>query len=137
MATRKTAPGKTGARKPAAKKEFGPIFTALRDILKTHARQLVVTTDEPKNYYLDTKNTGPNKKPLFFGAVRQGKNYVSYYLMPVYVFPDLLTDISSELKTRMQGKSCFNFKAADTELFRELAKLTREGISRFKKAGMI
>ena len=121
----------------AAKKEFAAVFAALRDILKKHARQLVVTNDEPKNYYLDTKHTGPNKKPLFFGAVRLGKNYVSYYLMPVYVFPDMLADISSELKERMQGKSCFNFKAADAELFREVAKLTKLGLDRFKKAGMI
>jgi hypothetical protein len=132
MATKKTA-----GKKTAAKKEFGPAFTALRDILKRHSPRLVVTIDEPKYYSLDTKHTGPNKQPLFFGSVRLVKNYVSYWLMPVYVFPDLLTDISADLKRRMQGKCCFNFKAPDKELFRELAELTKHGLARFKKCGMV
>jgi len=44
-----------------------------------------------------------NKKQLFFAAVKIGKTSVSFYLMPVYVFPDLTENISPELKKRMQG----------------------------------
>ncbi len=60
------------------------------------------------------------------------KNYVSFHLFPVYMFPDLLDGISEELKARMQGKSCFNFRAPDAVLFRELAALTKEGLARMK-----
>ena len=52
--------------------------------------------------------------------------------MPVYVFPDLLKDISPELRKHMQGKSCFNFKKVEPDLFEELSELTRKGIERFR-----
>lgn len=37
--------------------------------------------------------------------------------MPVYASEELQKSISAELKKRMQGKSCFNFKAPDEKLF--------------------
>jgi hypothetical protein len=74
---------------------------------------------------------------MYFGAARIGKNYVSYYLMPVYAFPDLLVGISPELKRRMQGKSCFNFTHVDEMLFMELEQLTERGYERFKQEGYI
>ena len=60
-----------------------------------------------------------------------GKGYVSYHLMPVYACKDLQGEISPELKKRMQGKSCFNFKEPDVKLFKELARLTKIGFKRF------
>jgi hypothetical protein len=110
---------------------FGDTFTALKRILQKQARKLVVVVDQPGHYYLDTEITMKNGKPLFFGAVQTKKNYVSYHLMPVYVFPDLLNDMSPELRKRMQGKSCFNFKEPDRVLFRELDGLTKRGFKRF------
>ena len=53
------------------------------------------------------------RQPMWFGGVRSGKAYVSYHLMPVYSHPALLEAISPALRRRMQGKSCFNFKAPD------------------------
>jgi hypothetical protein len=61
---------------------------------------------------------------------------VSYHLMPVYVFPDLLNGISDALKKRMQGKSCFNFKKEEPDLFKELGEITEAGYKRFKEAGL-
>jgi len=60
-----------------------------------------------------------------------GKNYVSFHLMSVYASPELLGKTSPELKKRMQGKSCFNFKQVDKKLFSELKTLTREGAVKF------
>jgi hypothetical protein len=54
--------------------------------------------------------------------------------MPVYGCPELLEDISPELKKRMQGKSCFNFKTVDEKLFKELGKLTKAGFQKFSNA---
>jgi hypothetical protein len=53
--------------------------------------------------------------------------------MPVYIYPELLKDISTELKKHMQGKSCFNFKKVEPALFDELAALTRKGAEKFKE----
>lgn len=57
--------------------------------------------------------------------------------MPVYVFPDLLETISPELKEHMQGKSCFNFKTLDSDLFEELKQLTNEGYNQCQIAGYV
>ena len=54
--------------------------------------------------------------------------------MPVYMCPDLLNGISPELRSHMQGKSCFNFKRVEPDLLRELAELVRLGYERFQKA---
>ncbi|MRS05372.1 hypothetical protein EG832_19490, partial [bacterium] len=108
------------------------VFSELRAILEPYASRLVVTADNPNGYSLDTQYIMPNKQPLFFGAVKVQKNYVSFYLMPVYACPELLEGISDSLRKRMQGKSCFNFKHIDRELFRELTDLTRAGFERYR-----
>jgi hypothetical protein len=64
------------------------------------------------------------KEPGWFGAVQLKKNYVSYHLMPLNSLPVLADDISPELKKRMQGKSCFNFKTVEPRLEQELEELT-------------
>lgn len=113
------------------------IFTALTQLLRPFAKQLVCTRDDDTEYYLNTAHIMKNKKPLFFGAVQIRKNYVSYHLMPVYVFPELLEGMSPGLKKRMQGKSCFNFTAVDSELFEELKALTIAGFNAYKKEGYV
>ncbi|MGB7182217.1 MAG: hypothetical protein WA888_03435 [Burkholderiaceae bacterium] len=109
------------------------VFNALKAILEPHTRTLDIKHDEPGNFYVDTFHVMPNKKPLFFGAVQVKKRYVSYHLMPVYVNPELLEGMSPELKKQMQGKSCFNFKSVDEQLFSELSKLTRRGLQDYRK----
>jgi hypothetical protein len=39
--------------------------------------------------------------------------------------------MSADLKKRMQGKSCFNFKTVEEPLFKELATLTKAGFNKF------
>ena len=119
------------------KKDFDKVFAKLRAIFKPYAKKMVVVSDTPKCYYLDTRYLMKNKKPLCFGAVRLGKNYVSFYLMSVYASPDLLKAMSPELKKRMQGKSCFNFKEVDEKLFLELDALTKAGATRFSDGKFI
>jgi hypothetical protein len=74
---------------------------------------------------------------VFFGAAQIKKNYVSYYLMPVYMFPDLLADLSPRLRKRMQGKSCFNFTTVEGGLLGELVQLTQQGAERFRQEGLL
>lgn len=119
------------------KPEFEATFSILRGILKKHEPKLVVEADTAENYCLNTAKDGPNRKPLFFGAARAGKNYVSFHLMPVYIYPDLLDGVSPGLKKRMQGKSCFNFKAITKDEARELEQLTRRSAARLKSEGLL
>lgn len=117
----------------AGKADFEDIFARLKPILAAYEPALRVKTDEANHYYLNTPFSEVYRKDIFFGAVQIKKNYVSFHLMPVYWFPDLLDGISPELKKRLQGKSCFNFTKVDDALFAELADLTRQGAERFKE----
>lgn len=113
------------------------IFNRLKEIFIKHSSSLDVVLDESDNFYLNTHHIMKNKKPMFFGSVKINKNHVSFHLMPVYEFPVLLEGISSELKKRMQGKSCFNFKASDEKLFQELQDLTEAGFKKYQKAAYL
>ncbi len=117
--------------------DFKTTFKQLKTLLEPFEAQLKVTTDTDANYCLETDHVMENKRRLFFAGLRVRKNYVSYYLMPVYGCPELLEGISPELKKRMQGKSCFHFKTVDDELFKELGKLTNAGFQKFSNAKVI
>jgi hypothetical protein len=117
----------------AAQDDFPLIFEQLKNILKPHAEQLTLKTDTADTYYIDGPYSEKWKKQIFFASAQIKKNYVSFYLMPVYMVPELLKDVSPALKKHMQGKSCFNFKKVEPQLFKELAELTRKGVEKFKK----
>ncbi len=117
--------------------DFPTIFDQLKAVLKPYEPRLSVTANDSEGYSLDTHQLGPNKKPMFFGAAVIKKNYVSFHLMPVYVHPELLEGISDGLRKRMQGKSCFNFKALDEDTLAELRQLTERGFEAFRKDGLV
>jgi hypothetical protein len=116
-----------------AQDDFPIVFEQLKKILKPYTKNFTLKADTADSYYVDGPYSEKWKKDLFFGSAQVKKNYVSFYLMPVYMYPELLKNISPELKKRMQGKSCFNFKKVEPELFKELAELTRQGAERYNK----
>jgi hypothetical protein len=107
-----------------------PVYRHLKSMLEPYGRRLHVTDERPTTYAVDVAPEGERNPTTWFGGVRLGKRYVSYYLMPVYVDPSLAETISPELKRHMQGKSCFNFTKVDERLFAELDSLTRVGYER-------
>src|SRR3977135_4657408 len=118
-------------------KDFDKIFASLKAIFRPYAKKMDVAADNETYYLLNTRHIMKNKQPLCFGGVRLGKAYVSFYLMSVYASPDLLKSMSPELKKRMQGKSCFNFKEVDEKLFKELKQLTKAGAAKFSNDNLI
>ena len=110
--------------------DFNAVFGRLRGILEPYGRRLHVVDDEPTSYSVDMAPLSERNPTTWFGGVRRGKRYVSYYLMPVYVQPSLVDGLSPELRRRMQGKCCFNFTTVDDALFHELEALTHEGFER-------
>ena len=116
-----------------AQTDFPLIFEKLKAILKPYSAKFTVREDGTDGYSLEGPYSQKWKKELFFGAAQIKKNYVSFYLMPVYMYPDLLNDISPELRKHMQGKSCFNFKKVEPELFTQLAELAKKGCDRFRE----
>ena len=110
--------------------EFERVFERLKGIIEPYGRQLHVTADDGRGFGLDMAPEGQRDPTTWFAGARINKRYVSYYLMPVYVEPALVEDISPALRRRMQGKCCFNFTAVDEALFAELTELTRRGFER-------
>jgi hypothetical protein len=97
---------------------------------------MAVKHDAPGIYYLESTPANRYGEAVFFGAVRTGKRYVSFHLMPVYVFPALAKTLSPALKQRMQGKACFHFRTVDRALFGELKELTARGYEQFVLGGV-
>jgi len=112
-------------------RDFPAVAARLRSIIEANADGLLFSGTRPNG---DVKlEKPPGGHPWdYVAGIRVGKSYVSYYLMPVYGLPDLLDEISPELKRRMQGKACFNFTRIDESLFAELATLTATGIERYR-----
>lgn len=123
--------------KTESKEDFQAVFERLKSILQNFESRLLLKVDKPGSYSLDAPYSEKYKKELLFAAAQVKKNYVSYHLFPVYMFPELLKGISPKLKKRMQGKSCFNFTSIDKELLSELKQLTKSGFERFKKEKLL
>jgi len=115
-------------------------------LLQPYAKKLNLRHDGPGSYSLETKAKSfevlvngkwqMRKAPFGVSAVKAGKAYVSFHLVPVYMFPDLVETYAPELKKRMQGKGCFNFQTYDAEAARALKLLLKAGIERTKKSPM-
>lgn len=116
---------------------FPVVFAGLKRNLEPYAASLTVMGDDERRYSLDAPPSASYPSGLFFGSVIINRNYVSFHLMPVYVFPDLLEDVSDPLRKRMQGKSCFNFTKLDEGLTIELAELTGRGFARYQGEGLV
>jgi hypothetical protein len=112
-------------------------FTALRAILRNFQEEFAVKADRPNHCSLETRSPSFNGRRLFFAAAKVKKNYVSYYLPALYMFPELANRISPELRTRLQGQSCFNFTAVDQNCLAELEKLTHAGFLILKNQSLL
>ncbi len=118
--------------------EFAAVFAVLKPVLAKYANRLAVKADTPMECTLVTKCASPFRQhkgqPLYFGSVRLGKAYVSFHLMPIYMSPVLMKSISPALKKRMQGKTCFNFKAKpEPEVITDLTRLTEAGFKEWSE----
>ena len=113
------------------------VFLELRKIFKKLEGELSVVHDKEHVYYLNAGVNPANKKDMFFGSVNIKKSYVAFHLMPVYVQPALLENISLKLRKRMQGKSCFNFNEIDSALFQELERLSEAGLESYRRNGYL
>lgn len=80
---------------------------------------------------------GKKPQPTYIAGVIQQKNYVSFYLSPIYSHPELYTDISSDLKKVLKGKSCFNISKATDKLLDEIEQVLKKGINKYKEIGWI
>lgn len=116
--------------------EFNEILSRLKSILSPFIADLNLVKDSDSAMYLETPSK-PGSKGEFFASAEIKKNYVSFHLMPIYCFPDIAQAFSRELSRRRQGKSCFNFKKIEPQLFDELSKHIKTGIERYRLEGKL
>ena len=72
---------------PARADGHNAIFTVLRQLLKPYESELAIRTDKPGNCYLETRSSSMNGRRMFFAGAKIKKNYVSFYLPALYMFP--------------------------------------------------
>jgi hypothetical protein len=126
--------------------EFEIVFDRLRSILRRQRGSLSVSDDTNNRFCLEGK-AGPATLKAWGGKrkaatipvawVQIGKGYVSFHHMALYGSATLHAAMSKELKARMQGKSCLNFKVVDEPLFEELEALTARAGQGMAKAGFV
>lgn len=117
--------------------DFADTFRQLSALLRPYIQRLVVKADSEQNLYLDCPVEARRGSPHFFGAVATMKSCVAFHFMPVYSHPELLAPLSAELRGRMQGKSCFNFRTVSQEQLEELRTLVERGVALYGELGLI
>ena len=132
-----SAGGNAVSQTPAASAAFQEIFNHVRDMYRRLEHRCVVLRDEPHRYYLGTHEIrAKDGYRTWFGGVEIKQTYVSAHLIPVYACPDLLEGISPDLRRRMQGKSCFNFRKMEP-VIEEFGSLVEVSARRFDRQGRL
>lgn len=128
----KTTTAKSASKQATTAGTLQPVFDALKPVFTRQADKMDILTDKPGDYYLVSRTLVHNKRPVWFGGLSIKKNYVSVHVFPLYAFPELLDTLSPELKKRMQGKACFNFKTMpEKATLAELTALSDTGVKWF------
>ena len=126
--------------------QLEPVFMRLRDILAAHAADFRIAKNSAHCYMLEAA-VGPATLQSWGGKARKPtvpvawvdirKAYVSYHLMGLSGNPGLVKMLSTGLRARMQGKTCFNFRVIDEDVFPELANITAQSLHMMKQTGYI
>ncbi len=85
-------------------------------------------------YNIPTLRRAGAKAHDWFAFVKPASKHVSFFLMPIVTWPDLLDGCSEALRKRRQAKSAFNFATVDEALFRELEALVARAFARYTAA---
>lgn len=67
----------------------------------------------------------------WFAFVKPASKHVSFFLLPVHTWPDLVEPLSPALRKRLTGKSAFNFRSVDEAEMTELQALVARAFERY------
>jgi len=89
------------------------LYAQLKAILAEYA-DLCIVYDNPGKYSLYTKkHVSMDGKPpdeQYFAGLRELKNSVGFYVMPVYTVPELREQVPACLQKILKRNACFNVK---------------------------
>jgi hypothetical protein len=90
---------------------------------------------EPSTIYgLPTLRRPGAKAHQWFAFVKPASKHVSFFLMPMLTWPDLLDGCSPALLKARKAKTAFNFATLDEELATELEVLVARSYERYVAA---
>ena len=115
------------------KHDFELAFQGLRKI-ETLRQEAAGGEGWPDGYMSESKSIRYLGKPLMFAGLTT-KSYVCVSPFSGVHISRLANGISPELKKRMQGKTCWNFKKAEQPLFAELGRFVEASFQRFEELG--
>jgi len=89
---------------------FDEVFAALKQLFRNHLDRLRVQSDSATEYTLVGRKPSPFPQhkghPMYFGAVRLGKAYVSFHLLPLCLpNSSVLPTLASSPSTTKTGSS--------------------------------
>ncbi|HEX6916005.1 MAG TPA: hypothetical protein VF145_12240 [Chitinophagaceae bacterium] len=130
------------ADKSVNQPDLVPVFNELVSLLKPFAKlsltfkggtagSATVSSVKP------VEIAGKKLDELFFAGVLVQKGYVGFYFFPIYVHPDLKSELSPDLLKKLKGKTCFHIKKIDPETKTHINDALKKGYSLYKNKGWI
>ena len=117
------------------------IFKKIRTILEGFESSTLKGRGNDKKYEMsgtkDIVYMNREFKGMFFAAVMIQKGFVSLHYFPIYCNPKLIAEVPDNLKKLLKGKSCFNIKKDDPEIYKSIKTLIKSGKAFYKKQGWI
>jgi len=121
-------------------KQRQELFGELKSLLAEFGDVLVIGGEGTKYSLSTTKPIevdGKLHEGYYFAGLRELKNIVGFYFMPIYICPELRERVPTSLQKILKGNTCFNFKKLTPELANDLKEMMNVGIETYRNKGWI
>ncbi|KQB99027.1 hypothetical protein [Pedobacter sp. Hv1] len=124
------------------KTDFVEIFQTIRAGLQPYtANGFTALVNSETNYELWSERKvsfeGRKEAPMYFTSVKILKGYVGFYLMSLYIEPELKAMLHPDLLKLLKGKSCFNIKRMDDTLMAQIDEALAVTFTFYKQKGWV
>jgi hypothetical protein len=117
------------------------IFSEIKVLMEIYRPPLVAKVEDNKRFDLvsvkDVVIEGRKRKELYFASIIIQKDFVGFYYMPVYSYPEMKALFQPELLKLLKGKSCFHIKRLDDQLRDQIRAALEDGFKLYQTRGWI
>lgn len=116
------------------------LFQNLKAILTSFVGDLVESESEGKYALSNTKPIevdGKLHEGYYFAGLRENKNIIGFYFMPVYTCPELRDQLPSGMAKLLKGNTCFNMKKLTPELEIEIREMMELGMAAYRAKSLM
>jgi hypothetical protein len=115
------------------------LFHHLQALLDPFAGDLTAEIGEGRYSLSTTKpiivDDKVREEGYYFAGLREQKNIVGFYFMPLHVCPELIAKVPASLQKLLKGKTCFNVKAITPQMSTDFRLLMEMGIATYRANG--